>query len=114
MLKLLSRFIFWLTGWKVVGNVPEEVKKRRLTEIVALQLKHSANRTKQFVGETVEVLIEKESKKSDTDWSGRTEHNTVAVFPKKHYTIGDFVLVAIEDCTGATLIGAAVEYAEKR
>ncbi len=89
-------------------DVPEEVKKRRLTEIVDLQLKHSAIRTKQFVGKTVEVLIEKKSKKSDTHWSGRTQHNTVAVFPKEHYKVGDFVMVAIEDCTGATLIGTAV------
>lgn len=99
---------------KLEDDVPEEIKKKRLTEIVDLQLKHSAVRTKQFVGKKVEVLIEKESKKSDKDWSGRTEHNTVAVFPKEHYQVGDFVMVDIENCTSATLIGTAVEYSEKR
>ncbi len=96
---------------KLEDDVPLEVKKRRLTEIVDLQQRHSAYRTKQFVGKTVEVLIEKESKKSDLEWSGRTEQNTVAVFPKENYKVGDFVLVKIEDCTTATLLGKAVGYA---
>jgi tRNA-2-methylthio-N6-dimethylallyladenosine synthase len=99
---------------KLEDDVPLEVKKRRLTEIVDLQREHSAYRTKQFLGKTVEVLIEKESKKSELQWSGRTPQNTVAVFPKEHYKIGDFVLVYIEDCTSATLLGKAVGYADKR
>jgi tRNA-2-methylthio-N6-dimethylallyladenosine synthase len=97
---------------KLEDDVPEEVKKRRLTEIVDLQQKHSAYRTKQFLGKIVEVLIEKESKKSTAAWSGRTEQNTVAVFPKAGYKPGDFVMVKIEDCTTATLIGKAVGYSE--
>lgn len=97
---------------KMEDDIPEEVKKRRLTEIVNLQQKHSAYRTQQFIGKTVEVLIEKESRKSETQWSGRTQQNTVAVFPKEHYSVGDFVMVKIEDCTSATLIGKAVGYSE--
>ncbi len=97
---------------KLEDDVPEEVKKRRLTEIVSLQREHSLYRTQQFVGKTVEVLIEKESKKSDAHWSGRTTQNTVAVFPKKNYKVGDFVNVKIEDCTSATLIGEAVGYSD--
>jgi len=97
---------------KLEDDIPEETKKRRLTEIVDLQLAHSAYRTKQFVGKTVEVLIEKESKKSSAHWSGRTQHNTVAVFPKENYKVGDFVMVSIESCTSATLIGTAVELSE--
>ncbi len=97
---------------KLEDDVPEEIKKNRLTEIVALQLKHSAIRTKQFVGKVVEVLIEKKSKKSDKHWSGRTEHNTVAVFPKEQYKVGDFVMVYIEDCTSATLIGKGVGFSD--
>lgn len=97
---------------KLEDDVPEETKKRRLTEIVNLQQQHSAYRTKQFLGKTVEVLIEKESKKSDKEWSGRTQHNTVAVFPKEHYKVGDFVNVKVNDCTTATLIGEAVGYSE--
>lgn len=90
---------------KLVDDVPEEVKSRRLAEIVALQRKHSLYRTQQFLGKTVEVLIEKESKKSPLEWSGRTEQNTVAVFPKENYKVGDFVMVEITDCTSATLKG---------
>lgn len=93
---------------KLEDDVPEEVKKRRLAEIVAIQRKHSLYRTQEFLGKTVEVLIEKESKKSELEWSGRTQQNTVAVFPKEHYKIGDFVMVEILDCTSATLKGKAV------
>ncbi len=97
---------------KLEDDVPEETKSRRLAEIVALQREHSLYRTKQFLGKTIEVLIEKESKKSNLEWSGRTEQNTVAVFPKEHYKVGDFVMVEILDCTSATLKGKAVGYSE--
>ncbi len=97
---------------KLEDDVPEAVKKRRLTEIVNLQQQHSAYRTQQFLGKTVEVLIEKESRKSDKEWSGRTQQNTVVVFPKEDYEIGDFVMVKINDCTTATLIGEAVGYSD--
>jgi len=97
---------------KMNDDVPADEKQRRLAEIVDLQLKHSAYRTKQFVGKTVEVLIEKTSKKSDTNWSGRTPQSTVAVFPKENYKVGDFVNVKIHDCTGATLIGEAIGYSK--
>lgn len=97
---------------KLEDDVPEETKSRRLAEIVALQREHSLYRTQQFLGKTVEVLIEKESKKSNLEWSGRTEQNTVAVFPKEHYKVGDFVMVEILDCTSATLKGKAVGYSE--
>ncbi|HCK06547.1 MAG TPA: tRNA (N6-isopentenyl adenosine(37)-C2)-methylthiotransferase MiaB, partial [Flavobacteriaceae bacterium] len=94
---------------KMEDDVPDPIKKRRLTEIIERQQKHSALRTKNFVGKTVEVLIEKESKKDPSFWSGRTPQNTVAVFPKEQYQPGDFVLVHIEECTSATLIGKAVQ-----
>ncbi len=101
-----------LAARKLEDDIPEEVKKRRLTEIVDLQQKHSAFHTEKMVGKTVEVLIEKESRKSDQHWSGRTPQNTVAVFPKEHYQPGDFVMVKITDCTTATLLGEAVGYSE--
>lgn len=97
---------------KMQDDVTAELKQRRLAEIVELQLQHSAYRTRQHVGKIVEVLIEKESKKSDAQWSGRTPQSTVAVFDKEQYKIGDFVDVKIHDCTGATLIGKAVGYSE--
>jgi tRNA-2-methylthio-N6-dimethylallyladenosine synthase len=97
---------------KLEDDVPEEIKKRRLSEIINQQQKSSLKRTEAFLGKTVEVLIEKESKKSDLHWSGRTTQNTVAVFPKAHYKIGDFVMVHITDCTSATLIGDPVGYSD--
>lgn len=102
-----------LAARKLVDDVPEEVKKRRLTEIVELQRKLSLESSRSFLGQTVEVLIEKESHRSDQHWSGRNSQNTVAVFPKEHYKPGDFVMVQIEDCTSATLIGKAVGYSER-
>ena len=101
-----------LAAKKIEDDVPEEVKKRRLAEIVALQREHCSFRTEDFVGKTFEVLIEKESKKSDQHWAGRTSQNTVAVFPKENYKVGDFVMVKVNDCTSATLIGEGVEFSE--
>jgi len=97
---------------KLEDDVPADTKQRRLAEIVALQREHNHFRTQRFLGETVEVLVEKESKKSSEHWSGRITQNTVAVFPKEKYRIGDFVNVKINDCTSATLIGEAVGYSE--
>ena len=97
---------------KMEDDVPEAVKKRRLQEIVDLQQRIAMERTKRFVGETVEVLIEKTSKRSDEHWSGRNSQNTTVVFPKENYSVGDFVLVKVNDCTSATLIGEAVGYSE--
>ena len=97
---------------KMEDDVPESVKKRRLQEIVDLQQRIAMERTKRFVGETVEVLIEKTSKRSDEHWSGRNSQNTTVVFPKENYNVGDFVLVKVNDCTSATLIGEAVGYSE--
>jgi tRNA-2-methylthio-N6-dimethylallyladenosine synthase len=101
-----------LAGRKMEDDVPEEVKKHRLNDIVQLQRLHSEVRTRQHLNKTVEILIEKPSKKSDLDWSGRTSDNTVAVFPKEHYKVGDFVNVHITDCTSATLIGKAIGYSK--
>jgi len=101
-----------LAARKMEDDVPEEVKKRRLNEIIDLQQKIGLERTQRFIGQEVEVLIEKESKRSDAHWSGRNSQNTVVVFPKENYKIGEFVFVKITDCTAATLIGEAVGYSE--
>lgn len=97
-----------LAARKMEDDIPEEVKKRRLREIIELQQQHGKYRTQSYIGQTVCVLIEKESKKSNSDWSGRTTQNTVVVFPKENYQVGDFVEVNIESTTSATLIGRAV------
>jgi len=93
---------------KLADDVPLETKKRRLQEIINLQQEHGLYRMKQFVGKTVEILIEGNSKKSDAHWMGRNTQNAVAVFPKGEEKIGDTVQVYVEDCTSATLIGRRV------
>jgi len=97
---------------KMEDDVPESVKKRRLQEIVDLQQRIAMERTKRFVGDTVEVLIEKTSKRSDEHWSGRNSQNTTVVFPKENYKVGDFVMVKVSDCTSATLIGEGIGYSQ--
>lgn len=97
---------------KMEDDVPEETKKRRLREIIDLQQKHGHYRTQQHVGKVEEVLIEGSSKKSDAHWMGRNSQNTVVVFPKENFQIGDFVDVKINECTSATLIGEAVGYSK--
>ncbi len=97
---------------KLEDDIPEEIKKRRLTEIVDAQQRHSAYHTNRSLGKVVEVLIERESKKSNAHWSGRNPQNLVVVFPKEDYKPGDFVMVKVTDCTSATLIGEAIGYSE--
>ena len=97
---------------KMKDDIPEEVKKRRLSEVVELQQKHSLYRSQEFLNQVTEVLIEKTSKKSDEEWSGRNPQNTTVVFPKENYKVGDFVMVKIEDCTSATLKGKAIGYSK--
>ena len=101
-----------MAGRNMEDDIPEDTKKRRLQDIVDLQRIHSEIRTKEWLNQTVEVLIEKESKKSNTQWSGRTPQNIVCVFPKGNYKIGDFVNVKVTDCTSATLIGKAIGLSE--
>ncbi|SNY94461.1 tRNA-i(6)A37 thiotransferase enzyme MiaB [Flagellimonas pacifica] len=93
---------------KLDDDIPEKTKKRRLSEVIELQQQHSFHRTQQHLGKTEEVLIEGPSKKSDAHWMGRNSQNTVVVFPKENYNIGDFVNVKINECTSATLIGEAI------
>ena len=95
---------------KMEDDVLEETKMRRLQEIVDLQRIHSGFRTQEFLGKTVEVLVEKPSKKSENDLSGRNSQSITVVFPKENYKIGDFVNVKITNCTSGTLIGEAVGY----
>ncbi len=86
-------------------DISPEIKQRRLEEIITLQQKHSLERNKSFINKNCEVLIDKESKKSNDFWSGRTTENNVVVFPKYNFKLGDTVDVYISDCTTATLIG---------
>lgn len=101
-----------LAGRKMEDDVPEETKLRRLQEIVDLQQAHSRFRSEEFIGKTVEVLVEKTSKKSENDLSGRNSQSIVVVFPRENYKIGEFVNVKITSCTSGTLIGKAVGLSE--
>ncbi len=93
---------------KYKDDVPEEIKKRRLQEIVDLQQKHSGERTKSGVGKIHRVLAERVSKKSADQLSGRNSQNTTVVFPKGNFKPGDYVNVLATECTSATLIGVVI------
>ena len=94
---------------KLKDDVSAETKKRRLQEIIDVQMKHSLFRTKQQVGKVHKVLVEGFSKKSKEELYGRNSQNTVVVFPKENYKAGDYVMVKVNSCTSATLKGEAVK-----
>jgi tRNA-2-methylthio-N6-dimethylallyladenosine synthase len=93
---------------KLKDDVPEEIKKRRLKEIINLQRKHSYEKMKNYIGKIEEVLIEGTSKRSNNYLYGRNLKNNVVVFPKKKYKLGEIVKVKIYSCTSATLIGKTI------
>ena len=97
---------------KMEDDIPLAIKKRRLQDVIDLQRAISRDNLLRYQDETVEILIEKESKKNKDEWSGRNDQNVVAVFPKGNYKVGDFVNVKINECTTGTLIGEATGYAE--
>jgi tRNA-2-methylthio-N6-dimethylallyladenosine synthase len=86
-------------------DVPEEVKSRRLEEIIQLQNRLSLESNQRDIGKTVEVLAEGISKKKKSEFFGRSSENKVVVFPNHGIEIGDFVRIRILDCTQTTLIG---------
>ncbi|MGQ0737451.1 MAG: MiaB/RimO family radical SAM methylthiotransferase [Bacteroidota bacterium] len=91
-------------------DVPEEVKKRRLKEIVELQNRLSLESNKRDIGKIFKVLIEGDSKKNEAEWKGRNSQNKVIVFPKEDYRLkkGEYVNVKATDCTQATLLGTII------
>ena len=96
---------------RFTDDVPEETKKRRLQEVVALHRIQSLKSMQKEIGKTAKVLIEGNSKKSDEHWSGRSDNNKVVVFPKTgNFLKGDYVDVVIESCTAGTLIGIVKNY----
>lgn len=89
-------------------NVPEEIKLRRLNELIATQLELSNASNLKDVGKEFEVLVEGYSKRSHDDFFGRTSQNKVVIFPKSGKKVGDFVRVKVTSATAATLIGELV------
>jgi len=94
---------------KYTDDVPEEVKARRLQEIVDLQRQLSGEMKKKDIGGIFEVLVEGVSKKSSAKMIGRTSQNKSVVFPKGDFGVGDFVMVCIDSCTTGTLLGHVVD-----
>lgn len=96
-----------LAAKRYKDDVPDEVKKRRLQEVVDLQNHLSKQSNQNDIGKTFKVLIEGDSKRSNADWMGRTSQNKVIVFPKEQYQLnkGDYVMVIVKDATKATLLG---------
>lgn len=94
---------------KLEDNVPEEIKKRRLSEIIALQTRISKEMNEADINKTFKVLIEGNSKRSDADFCGRNDHNKMMVFPKKDgLNAGDYAEVKVNQATSATLIGELI------
>jgi len=101
-----------LAAKRFQDDIPEEVKGRRLQEIIDLQRIHSHYHLKNQVGQVQRVLIEGNSKKSVQDFAGRNDRNAMVVFPSSPILkAGDYVWVKIESCTSATLIGKMVKQA---
>jgi tRNA-2-methylthio-N6-dimethylallyladenosine synthase len=89
-------------------DVPDEVKSRRLQEIIALQNDLSLESNRRDVGREFEVLVESESKRNSAQLSGRTSQNKVVVFDRGDHRIGDYVRVRVTGCTAATLLGEEI------
>lgn len=99
-----------LAAKRYADDIPEDVKKRRLTEVVNKQQQHSLFRAQNFVGKVHKVLIEGFSKRSDQDYCGRNDQNTMVVFPvDSRFKPGQYVHVLAERCTSATLMGKIVD-----
>ena len=94
---------------KLEDDVPEDVKQRRLEEIIELQNQHSKQSNEAEIGAVHTVLVEGTSKKSDEQLFGRTDTNKGVVFDREDYERGDYVKVRIDDCTSSTLLGTAIE-----
>jgi tRNA-2-methylthio-N6-dimethylallyladenosine synthase len=95
---------------KYLDDIPEDIKKRRLQEIIDVQSRLSRKNNQHDLGKTYEVLIEAESKKDSNDWKGRNSQNKVLVFAKENYNYkeGDFVFVKVNRVTQGTLLGKIV------
>jgi len=90
---------------KYEDDVPEDVKQRRLEEIIRLQRQHATESNEREIGRVHTVLVEGTSKKSDAEFFGRTDTNKGVVFPREDYENGQYVRVRIDDCTSSTLLG---------
>jgi tRNA-2-methylthio-N6-dimethylallyladenosine synthase len=93
---------------KMPDDVPEDIKGKRLQEVIAIQQESSLSNNKRDIGKVFEVLVENVSKRSVEQMSGRTQQNKVMVFNRRETKIGDYIKVKCTDCTAATLLGEIV------
>ncbi|MCA0389950.1 MAG: tRNA (N6-isopentenyl adenosine(37)-C2)-methylthiotransferase MiaB [Bacteroidetes bacterium] len=101
-------------AYRMGDDVPEEVKTRRLQQIIELQQRHSLELNNLMIGKSERVLVEGFSKKSDKFFAGRTDTNKVAIFPvDENISTGDYVDIKIDRVTSATLFGEVVTVFEK-
>jgi len=97
-------------AYEMGDDVPDEVKIRRLNEIIELQQRISHEINQGMIGSEVEVLVEGESKRSSEQWMGRTDTNKVVIFPRSdEIKPGDYIIVRINKATSATLFGDIVK-----
>lgn len=94
---------------KYEDDIPEEIKSKRLSEIIDVQRKSSLERNQRFIGRTCEVLVEGPSKKNKQEWYGRLSENTVVIFEYKDQLPGQYIQVKVTECSSATLKGEIVE-----
>lgn len=97
-----------LAAKKYPDDIPEAVKKRRLSEIIALQQRISLERNQRHIGQVQHVLVEGTSKRSEADLFGRNDQNKVVIFPRGTHQKGDYVNVLVSECSSATLKGTVV------
>jgi tRNA-2-methylthio-N6-dimethylallyladenosine synthase len=98
-----------LAARRMKDDVPLDVKKSRLSDLVELYRRHSLESMQKDVGKTFKVLIEGDSKKNKHEFHGRTDQNKVVVFPKNGMQPGDYAEVKVLSCTSGTLIGKAMQ-----
>lgn len=98
-----------LAAKKYADDIPADIKQRRLAEIIDIQQRISLERNQKLIGTVQRVLIENTSKRSENDFTGRSDQNKRVIFPREDFKIGEYVDILITDTTAATLRGYAVE-----
>lgn len=101
-------------AWQMGDDIPEDVKVARLNEIIDLQREISLQRNRMLVGQTVEILVEGPSKRSEKDFTGRTETNKTVVFPRDDAEAGQYRKVTIDRVNSATLFGSLAPVTARR
>ena len=95
-------------------QIPEDIKQKRLEALIELQRDITLQENQKNIGKTMDVLVEKESKRSSEQWAGRTEGNMWVIFDKKESSIKDVVKVEINSAHGVTMFGNIINSSERK